>query len=135
MLLIEPVWHVGNREWRACLSNGARGQENVEALLRDAKARGTPRVLWFRGSEGDLDAFAWLALHVDAVYATDEAMAVALQECTGRPVGVLPTAIQPALHNPLRSWEQLPLTGFADRVLYDGWLDLLEGASDDPLLR
>lgn len=135
MLLIEPVWHVGNREWRACLSNGARGHENVEALLRDAKARGIPRVLWFRGGKADLDAFAWLALHVDAVYATDEATAAALQERTGRRTDVLPTAIQPALHNPLRSWEQLPLTGFADRVLYDGWLDLLEGASDDPLVR
>src|SRR5690606_4517303 len=39
MLLIEPVWHVGNREWRACMSNGARGSKNVEALLHDAKAR------------------------------------------------------------------------------------------------
>ena len=135
MMLIEPVWHVSNREWRACMSNGARGSKNVEALLHDAKARGIPRVLWFRGSKADIDAFAWLALHVDAVYATDEATAAALQERVGRPVGVLPTAIQPALHNPLRSWEQLPLTGFADRVLYDGWLDLLEGASDDPLVR
>lgn len=135
MLLIEPVWHVGNREWRASLSNGARGQENVEAVLREAKVRGIPRVLWFRGGNADLEPFAWLATQVDAVYATDEAIATALQAHSGRPVGVLPTAIQPALHNPLRSWEQLPLTGFSDRVLYDGWLDLLEGASGDPLVR
>ena len=135
MLLVEPVWHVGNREWRASLSNGARGQENVEAVLREAKARAIPRVLWFRGGNADLEPFAWLASQVDAVYATDERVAAALQEHTGRPVGALPTAIQPALHNPLRSWEQLPLTGFSDRVLYDGWLDLLEGADGDPLVR
>lgn len=135
MLLIEPVWHVGNREWRASLTNGARGREGVEALLRDAETRGIPRVLWFRGGTADLEPYAWLAAHVDAVYATDEATAAALQKHTGRQVGVLPTAIQPALHNPLRTWEQLPLTGFSDRVLYDGWLDLLEGASSDPLVR
>lgn len=135
MLLIEPVWHVGNREWRASLTNGARGQDDVKALLRDAKALGIPRVLWFRGGSADLEPFAWLAAHVDKVYATDEAMAAALQERAGRRVGVLPTAIQPALHNPLRSWEQLPQSGFAERVLYDGWLDLMEGASGDPLVR
>lgn len=135
MLMIEPVWHVGNREWRGCLSNNARGRDKVEALLRTAEARGIPRVLWFRAGEVDLDAFAWLAPRVDAVYATDEKLALALQRMCDRPVGVLPTAIQPALHHPLRSWEQLPLAGFAERVLYDGWLDLSEGAGEDPLVQ
>ena len=135
MLVIEPVWHVGNREWRGCLSEGGRGRESVESLLRDAGERGIPCVLWFRAGDADLEHFSWLAAHVDAVYAPDEALAAELQQHAGRPVGVLPPAIQPALHNPLRSWEQLPLTGFSDRILYDGWLDLLEGASDDPLVK
>lgn len=134
LLLLEPIWHVGNREWRSALSASGRGRANVEALLRKAHDQGTPRALWYRASVADLEHFGWLAEQVDAAYATDLSTALALQQHAGRPVTVLPPAIQPAMHNPLRSWEQLSTSGLADHVLFDGWLDLMEGGSEDPLI-
>lgn len=135
LLLLEPVLHVGNRDWRGCMAWEGRGRAKIEALLRYARERGIPSVLWFRAGASELDHFAWIAKHVDAVYAVSPGMATALEERAGRPVAVLAPAIQPALHNPLRTWEQLGVGGFDERVLFDGWLDLMEGGTSDPLVR
>ncbi|MEN1925981.1 glycosyltransferase [Luteimonas sp. MJ293] len=135
MLLLEPVWHVGNREWRGCMAEQGKGRESVEAMLAYARDRGVPTVLWFRGAPGELEHFGWLAQCVDAVYAVDIETARQLGDRAGRQVDVLAPAIQPAIHNPLRSWEQLSAPEFDQRVLFDGWLDLLEGAAEDPLIR
>ena len=134
MLLIEPVWHVGNRGWRGCLAREGRARGKGESLLKHARERGIPCVLWFRASQAEVEHFAWLAEWMDAVYAVDAGVAKRLEEQARRAVSVLSAAIQPALHNPLRTWEQLDQDGFSERVLYDGWLDLPEGAADDPLV-
>lgn len=134
LMLLEPVWHVGNQQWRSAMSASGRDRPAVEAMLSKAKDLGTPRVLWYRASTADLAHFGWLAGHVDAAYATDAAAAQALGEHAEVITGVLAPAIQPAMHNPMRTWEQLPATGFADQVLFDGWLDLMEGGSQDPLV-
>lgn len=135
LLLLEPVWHVGNREWRGAMSASGRKRPLVEGLLTKAREHGIPRVLWYRATASDTGDFGWLAGQVEAAYAIDAAAADALQQHAQRPVAVLPPAIQPAMYNPIRSWEQLPESGIADRVLFDGWLDLMDGASDDPLVK
>lgn len=135
MLLLEPVWHVGNKDWCGCMAGEGRGRSKIESLLGYARERGIPSVLWFRAGVEEFEHFAWMAKEVDAVYAATPGIATALGERSGRPVAVLEPAIQPALHNPLRSWEQLGASGFDERVLFDGWLDLMEGAADDSLVR
>src|SRR5690606_15915037 len=100
-----------------------RGRSSVEEVLAKAREQGIPRALWYRAPSADLEHFGWLAHQVEAAYATDEATAAALQQHAGCKVEVLPPAIQPAMHNPIRSWEQLPAAGLSDRVLFDGWLD------------
>ena len=134
-LLLEPVWHVGNREWRNALAADGRQRDLVEELLSHCREKGLPTVLWFRGDAATAGHFNWLLDHVDAAYAMDEAAAVALQGGGRRPVEVLAPAIQPALHNPLRSWEHLAEADWRQRVLYDGWFDLQEGAAEEPLLK
>lgn len=135
LLLVEPVWHVDNRAWRSALSASGRHRPLVETLLAKAGEQRISRVLWYRAPVEDLEHFGWLATAVDAAYATDRPAASALAQYAGRKVDVLPPAIQPAMHNPLRSWEQLSIGGMADHVLFDGWLDLMEGARDNPLLQ
>lgn len=135
MLLIEPVWHVGNRQWRGCMSKHGKARASVEALLEKARFRGIPTVLWFRAPAGDIEHFGWIAERVDKAYAAVSDAARSLSDVSGKPVSVLAPAIQPAVHHPLRSWTQLSAPEFRQRVLYDGWLDLLEGAADDPLVR
>ncbi|AOH36130.1 glycosyltransferase [Luteimonas sp. JM171] len=135
MLLLEPVWHVGNREWRGSMADGSRRRSGVEEVLEYARERGIPTVLWFRADSSEIEHFGWMAPRVDAVYGVNPDVASKLEERVGRPVAVLPPAIQPALHNPLRSWEQIGAGGFDERVLFDGWLDLMEGADSDPLVR
>lgn len=138
LLLLEPVLHVGNREWRNAMCTDGRLRSRLQALLERAGGQGIPRALWYRAAPGMVGQFAWLAARVDAVYATDPASSAALgghADAGSREVRVLAPAIQPAMHNPLRTWEQLDAPGFAGRVLFDGWLDLLEGASDEPLVQ
>src|SRR5690606_17989322 len=48
-------------------------------------------------------------------------------------VGVLEPAVQPALHNPIRP-AHLLRTRLRAHVLFDGWWELVEGASEEPLL-
>jgi len=135
LLLLEPVWHVGNREWRNAMIASGQRRSGVESLLERARERGLPRVLWYRGSAEDAGFFGWLLQRVEKGYAIDDASAAALQAAGERPVAILGPAIQPALDNPLRSWDQLALQAWRQHVLYDGWLDLMEGAAAEPLLQ
>jgi len=135
LVLVEPVWHVGNREWRNSLLSGGRGRDEVERLLERSRELGLPRALWFRGTVTAANHFAWLLDYIDAAYAVDEPAAKALQAGHARPVHVLPAAVQPAIHNPFRTWEQLEESAWRDRVLFDGWLDLQEGADGEALLQ
>lgn len=139
LLLLEPVLHVGNREWRNAMCVEGRGRPRLERLLDRAMDLGIPRVMWYRADPGTVDRFGWLGRHVDALYAVDAATAAALASHPDvgprDQVPVLAPAVQPAMHNPLRTWEQLDTPGFSKSILYDGWLDLLDGGSSEPLIQ
>lgn len=138
-LLLEPVLHVGNRDWRNAMCVDGRSRRRLEAVLERFGDLGIPRVLWYRAAPEAVARFGWLGGQVDAMYAVDPTTSSALGshpdiQAAGA-VPVLEPAIQPAMYNPLRTWEQLAAQGFTERVLFDGWLDLLEGADADPLVQ
>lgn len=133
-LLIEPVWHVGGRQWRNSLTQHARERSQLPALTASARQRGLPVVVWFRHDVDELEHFAWLEEYADALYAIDERLAEKLAQVSGRTVGVLAPAIQPAVHNPFRTWPQVEQPEWRRHVMFDGWLDLAEGAATDPLI-
>lgn len=134
-LLIEPIWSVDNRDWRQVCSSRERGEGVFGPLVQACRERGIPIVLWYRVAVDELDYFGWMTEWADCIYAVDDQVAGALARTSGRNVGVLAPAIQPALHNPFRRWGQLNAPGWNDRVLYDGWFDLAEGMAADPLLQ
>lgn len=134
-VLVEPVLDGGVDGWAATCGNEARGRPVMEALVRACREQGVPLVLWYRAPVADLEHIGWMAPVADRVYAVDQALADALGTLGAPGVAVLAPAIQPALHNPFRRWAQLSGPDWSDRVLYDGWLDLAEGAGADPLLR
>src|SRR5690606_2225118 len=134
-LVNEPVWHDGRRRWRNTLTRHGRERSHVPALTAYARERRLPVVVWFRHDVEDLEHFAWLEQFADAVYAVDERLAEALAKLSGRTASVLRPAIQPAIHNPFRTWAQLECPEWRRHVLFDGWLDLAEGAAADPLVQ
>lgn len=133
-LLVEPLLDGGPAGWAGVCGNADHGRPVMEALVGACRQRGIPVVLWYRAAEADLEHSGWMAACADRVYAIDAGLARALAARGVPGVEVLAPAIQPALHNPFRRWDQLSAPDWSDRVLYDGWLDLAEGAATDPLL-
>lgn len=127
-LLLETIWHVGQWQWRYALAEPG-GQATLRALLARCREIGLPVVVWFRESPGNLDAFAWLAGEADLCCAADPEIAARLRkDFPAANVEFLPPAIQPRLHNPLRSHRLLEAgDALRGRVVFDGWWDLQNG--------
>ncbi|WP_152979610.1 glycosyltransferase [Stenotrophomonas daejeonensis] len=134
-LIIETVWHVEHRNWRyAFTSEGDRSE--CQHLLDHCKAVGLPVIVWFRETPGNYRHFAWLAGQADLVCVADAEVAAQLhKDFPEARIEYLPPAIQPALHNPLRS---CGLMGAADalrtNIVFDGWWDLHNGLAELPRL-
>jgi len=135
-VLLETVWHAGQGAWRYALTAEGAGRSGLERLLEHCHAISLPVVAWFRSAEDDYPQFAWLAGKVDLACAVDEATASRLrQDYPSTNVMLLPVAVQPMLHNPLRPLSLLDASNQARKLaLYDGWWELLEGAARDPVL-
>lgn len=134
-LLLETAWEPEGG-WRYGLAGVGQAASAVLSLLRVAQAAGVPIVLWFREDPANYDRYAWLVEHADRVYAIDEALARRLShDAPQARVGILPPAIQPALHNPIRSYRlREAASRLGDKVLYDGWWNLADGAGSRPIL-
>lgn len=134
--LVETVWHVEGREWRYALTAEGAARPQAEAMLRHCRAIGLPVVAWFRLDAASYGQFAWLAAHADRSYAVDGDLVERLRRDHPQArVGLLPVAVQPAIHNPVRPMSLVPASNEARRlVLFDGWWDLVDGAAHDPLV-
>lgn len=133
-LLVETVWHAEGAGWRNSLAQDGRGTGVIRSLFEQARMLGIPTVVWYRCDPEDVGDFAWLAPLADRSYAISDRVAKALVDVSGKAVPVLGPFIQPRLHNPFRTWEQLQSPENGGKVLFDGWLDLAEGAASDPLV-
>lgn len=134
-LLIESAWEPeGN--WGVAFAGTGESRDKLEPLLAHCRSIGLKIVLWAREDAEGLDRVAWLAASVDRVYSIDEAgLAWFQKHVPGVPLRLLPPAIQPALHNPVRSYELAECQrGLAGTVLLDGWWDLQGPWAEDPLL-
>jgi hypothetical protein len=134
-LLLETTWHVGHRDWRYALT-GEGDRTTIMRLLRHCRERSLPVVVWFRETPGNYDRFAWLAEHADLVCATDSGIAARLRRDFPRAkVEFMAPAIQPALHNPLRSVGLMKAAdALRDSIVFDGWWDLQNGLPELPAL-
>lgn len=133
-LLIEPVLHVGHAAWRYGMTRSGRSAEMARLLAHCRKLQ-LPVVLWLR-VEPDLYAeFSWLAPLADKVYAVDRTILRMLEaQYPDLPAQLLPPAVQPRLHNPIRERSMARFgTDLCDKVLMDGWW-LAAAQRDDALL-
>src|SRR5690606_10497489 len=102
-LVVETVWHVGHRNWRYAMSGG-EGAPELRRLFDHARNISIPLVVWFRESPGNSGHFAWLAGEADLVCVADASMVEQLRRDYPRvAIEYAAPAVQPALHNPLRS--------------------------------
>lgn len=134
-LLVETVWHAGQRQWRYALTGGDRS--GFLRLLARCREISLPVVAWFRETPGNYAHFAWLAGHVDLACAADPEVEARLRrDFPGTRIESLPPAIQPALHNPLRGTGLMRAAdALRDRIVFDGWWDLARDLPELPRLR
>lgn len=135
-LLVETVWHVEHRAWRYALTAGGH-HDGFRRLLERCREIALPVVVWFRETPGNYAHFAWLASQADLVCVADTEVLERLRRDYPRAkLEPLPPAIQPALHNPLRSYGLMPAAdALGDRIVFDGWWDLQDGLPELPQLR
>lgn len=130
-VLIEGTWEPEGG-WGVAFVGTEASRERLQSLLAGCRALGLPVVLWARENVAELARLAWLMPQVDRVYAIDAAgldwMRAHVPDVA---CGMLPPAVQPALHNPVRAYAlQACRPALADKMLFDGWWDLagaLEG--------
>lgn len=128
LILIEGAWEPEGG-WGAAFAGTGESQARLEALLARCRKLQLPVVLWAREDVAGLDRLAWLVPRVDRVYAIDAAGQQWMEQHFSD-VGcrLLPPAVQPALHNPVRSYALRDCQQvLGDKVLFDGWWDLAGG--------
>lgn len=135
-LLVETVWHVGHRHWRYSMVGG-EGESDFRQLLDHCRQLGLPIVVWFRETQANYRHFAWLCAHADLVCVADARVEAQLrQDFPQAPVEYMPPAIQPRLHNPLRSYGLMGAAdALSDRIVFDGWWDLQRQLPELPALQ
>jgi len=135
-LVVETVWHVDHRNWRYALTGGEAAMR-LERLLEHCRRISLPVVVWFRETLGNYRHFAWLAGHADMVCVADAGIAEQLRRDFPRTkVEYMPPAIQPALHNPVRSYGLMEAADLLrDNIVFDGWWDLQGSLAELPRLR
>jgi len=135
-LLVETVWHVEHRHWRYALTSDG-DQAGFRRLLERCREISLPVVVWFRETPGNYRNFAWLAGYADLVCAADAEIVEQLRrEFPRKKVERLLPAIQPALHNPLRSYGLMQAAdSLRNRIVFDGWWDLQNGLAELPELQ
>lgn len=135
LLLVEACWDPDGG-WRFALLGVGPEADELRALLARARELAIPTALWVRDAAEAAPRFAWLMPLFDAVYGIDEAVCKRLRQAGATlPVRVLAPAIQPRLHNPVRSRELADAApAFAGKVLFDGWWELAGGLGDSPAL-
>lgn len=136
-LLVETAWELVGDGWQYGLVSDGAGRPIVERLLAHCRRIALPVVVWFREDISNYPRFAWLAPLAERCYGISDALVQRLEtDWPTVPVALLPMAIQPAIHNPLRSEAAARDTPvLPGKVLFDGWWDLLGGAQDNLLLR
>ncbi|HDR14579.1 MAG TPA: glycosyltransferase [Desulfobacteraceae bacterium] len=125
MVLVESTWGVSGGGWPGGLAHLEPGGP-FDRLSQACRRRNIPLVFWHTDSPVHVPAFLQAASLCDFVFASDPASVerYAARLSSSR-CGLLPVAVQPALHNPVFRGKRHPrVAGYG--ILYDGWADLLE---------
>lgn len=118
MLLVESAWSGWRNRWKYGIAAYPDHPERNNSKLRDLVARardmGIPTVFWNKEDGVHFERFIASAALFDVVLTVDETCLPRYRERLGPKVklGVLPFAVQPALHHPVRPAPSLRRANF-----------------------
>ena len=99
ILFIESAWRGLDESWAGKVSDLS---DELRELLKWAKDRGVPTLLWCKEDPVHFSRFLPVARHVDHIFTTDMDCIAKYKGALGHDrVYLLPFAAQPSLHNPL----------------------------------
>lgn len=102
LVLVESAWRGSSGSWYGHIVGPEAPSEEIKTLVECARSHGIPTVFWNKEDPAHFEDFINSAKLFDSVFTTDgEALAAYKREVPGKPVGVLPFAAQPAIHNPV----------------------------------
>ena len=139
LLFVESAWHGNGDAWQYHLTGTSAPRPAFVELVQTLRGAGVPTVFWNKEDPVHYADFLASARLFDHVFTTDSNRLADYRRDLGHDrVGVLPFAVQPAIHNPIR-----PRSGHASRDIGFGGMyfahkyperreqmDLLLGAAD-----
>lgn len=102
-LLVESAWQGNGAAWRYQVVGSQAPSQGLKDLVAECKARGIPTVFWNKEDPVHYEDFIGSAQLFDYVFTTDANLVETYRaEIPQATIGVLPFAVQPAIHNPIR---------------------------------
>lgn len=110
LLFVESAWAGNGGAWRYQLTGSQAPSVALRELVAACNRRGVPTIFWNKEDPAHFDDFIETARLFDHVYTTDQLTVPRYQEQLGHDrVGVLPFAVQPAVHHPYRTNADKPV--------------------------
>lgn len=116
-ILVESAWNGNSGEWASKIVGPQSEDSDLVQLVLTARNIGLATVFWNKEDPTHFDDFIAAAGYFDYVFTTDaNSLPKYNEQIPDVPVGVLPFAVQPVIHNPVR-----PKVGFHARdIMFAG---------------
>lgn len=109
LLFVESAWAGNHGGWQYQLTGPHAPSAALSALVENCRKRGIPTVFWNKEDPAHFEDFLSTAALFDHVWTTDVNMVDRYRKTLGHDrVGVLPFAVQPAVHHPLKTLADRP---------------------------
>lgn len=103
LLFVESAWHGNGDTWQYHLTGSSAPRPALVELVGESRAAGIPTVFWNKEDPAHYADFIDTARLFDQVFTTDSnKIGDYVRDLGHDRVGVLPFAVQPAIHNPIR---------------------------------
>jgi spore maturation protein CgeB len=110
LLFVESAWAGNGGGWQYQLTGSKAPSANLRSLVAACNSRGIPTVFWNKEDPAHFEDFVTTAALFDQVWTTDVTVVDRYRARLGHErVGVLPFAVQPAVHHPLRTLADKPV--------------------------
>ncbi|TFH52054.1 glycosyltransferase [Actinomyces viscosus] len=103
LLFVESAWHGNDDAWRFQVIGPQGPSDHLSEMVTAMRGQGIPTVFWNKEDPAHYDEAIATARLFDWVFTTDEAVVERYRRDLGHDrIGVLPFAVQPTIHNPIR---------------------------------
>ena len=107
LLLVESAWQGNSGAWRYQVVGSQAPSDELQELVVECRRRGIPTVFWNKEDPVHFDDFIASARLFDFVFTTDaDSVEKYREEIPDSYVDVIPFAVQPAIHSPIRDGDR-----------------------------